>query len=286
MIGIAGRGKSTYGGDRIWWSLEWWLSRGYMAPTYEEANALPALPFEVWDPAKTGDAFTEDSGQGLLIPPSASHRERVKYASEYVHLMSMTDQWLSPPTVIDPARRALGGTITTDPASCAEANSWINAEIWYSVDHSGLHRDHPWRGTAWINPPYGRGESSAGAFVDRLVAEMKARNVTAAITCLNLNSASSQWFDPVWEHAAVHLIWRGRINFIKPAGDADSSPSKGTILSYFGPDPSAFSREFERYGTLLYRPGRSLDAGPVRALRLAGVPGPVLGEGLGGDRCS
>jgi hypothetical protein len=244
------RGSSTYGGQRIWGYVEWLTARGYVAPELKAAETLPALPFEVWCPEKSGDAFTEASGQTVLVA-AETPRERVKYASSLVHLMSKTDQWLTPPPVIDAARRALGGRITTDPASCLQANSWIQAENWYSIDFDGLHPDHPWRGTVWLNPPYGRGDHSAGAFATRLVDELKRETVTAAITCLNVNSVGSLWFGNVWDHAAIHLVWRGRIDFIKPAGEEDSSPSKGTILSYFGSDPGAFIREFGQFGQLV-----------------------------------
>ncbi len=247
---VPGRGKSVFRGDRVWDYVEWLVSRGYAATTLADADKLPGLPYEVWCPEKTGDAFVDASGQGMLIPVS-SRRERVEYASSLVHLMSKSDQWLTPPRIIDAARRALGGSITTDPASCMQANAWIQAQAWYSIDFDGLHPEHPWRGTVWLNPPYGRGDHSAGAFATRLVAELKAGNVTAAITCLNVNSIGSLWFGNVWDHAAVHLIWRGRIDFVKPAGEDDSAPSKGTILSYFGPDPGAFQREFSQSGVLI-----------------------------------
>jgi DNA N-6-adenine-methyltransferase (Dam) len=258
---IPGRGKSTYGGDRIWEYIEWLLARGYAARTYKEADNLAALPYEVWCPEKTGDAFTEPNGQGLLVG-GLTRRERVEFASSLVHLMSKSDQWLTPAQVIDAARRALGGRITTDPASCMQADAWIDADTWYSIDHDGLHPDHPWHGTVWLNPPYGRGDHSAGAFIARLVAELQAGTVTAAITCLNVNSIGSLWFRNVWDHAAVHLVWRGRIDFIKPAGDDDSSPSKGTILSYFGPDPDAFRREFSQFGELVQRLPATLEVAP------------------------
>jgi hypothetical protein len=244
------RGSSTYSGDRIWRYVEWLTARGYAARQLADAESLPALPFQVWCPEKSGDAFTEANGQTVLVAADTP-RGRVEYASSLVHLMSKTDQWLTPPHVIDAARRALGGSITTDPASCVQANNWIAAEVWYSVDHDGLHPDHPWRGTVWLNPPYGRGDHSAGAFAARLVDELQAGTVTAAITCLNMNSAGSHWFDSVWNHATAHLVWRGRIDFIKPAGEDDSSPSKGTILSYFGPDRDAFRREFAQFGQLV-----------------------------------
>jgi hypothetical protein len=68
---IPERGSSTYGGDRIWGYVEWLLTRGYAVPTLQDAERLPGLPYEVWRPEKSGDAFTEDSGEfqptGVLI---------------------------------------------------------------------------------------------------------------------------------------------------------------------------------------------------------------------------
>ncbi len=255
---VPGRGKSVFQGNRVWNYVTWLLSRGFAALTYPDAEGLPALPYELWRPENAGDPFTEANGQTVLVAEAASRRERAEHASSLVHLMSKTDQWLTPAPVIAMARRALGGSITTDPASCVQANSWIQAETWYSIDFDGLHIDHPWRGTVWLNPPYGRGDHSAGAFAGRLVAELKTGAVTAAITCLNVNSIGSLWFGSVWDHAAVHLIWRGRIDFVKSAGEDDSSPSKGTILSYFGPDPAAFCREFGQSGVLISRTGREM----------------------------
>ncbi len=266
---VPGRSPSVFKGtDRLWNYIEWLVARGYASATLADADKLPSLPYEVWCPEKSGDAFTEPSGQGLLIP-DGPRRERVEYASSLVHLMSKSDQWLTPPSVIDAARRTLGGSITTDPATCVQANAWIRAENWYTIDFDGLHPDYPWRGTVWLNPPYGRGDHSAGAFARRLVAELKTGAVTAAITCLNVNSIGSLWFGKVWDHAAVHLIWRGRIDFIKPAGEDDSSPSKGTILSYFGPDPDTFCREFAQSGELIERkkaPGVTPGAFPTKPI--------------------
>ena len=41
-------------------------------------------------------------------------------------------------------------------------------------------------------------------------------------------------------------------DFIRPDGEPNgSSPSKGTILSYFGGDPAAFDAQFRDVGTLI-----------------------------------
>jgi len=244
------RGKSTFSGDHIQNYVAWLVSRGYASADRERVEAMPAVPFSVWHPECATDAFVDQDGQAMLEGFYSTPGERVEHASEFVWLQSASDQWYTPPEIIDRARAALGGTIDTDPASCAQANKWIGAGHWYSINVDGLARTHPWSGTVWLNPPYGSGDHSAAAFVRRLVDELRATNVTAAITCLNLNSACANWFDTVWDNAQAHLIYRGRVDFIHPT-ERGSSPSKGTILSYFGPRADLFAQQFGSLGRLI-----------------------------------
>jgi hypothetical protein len=248
------RAASVFSGEPIKQYVEWLVIRGYATTDLDSAEKIPRVPFEVWQPAQAGDPFIEPNGQEVLMDGLPNMRARVARASQFAWLQSRTDQWLTPPSVIELARKALNGHIDTDPASCVEANAWINATWWYSIGQNGLSRTLPWKGNVWLNPPYGTGEQSAKAFAARLVDELRLRNVKAAITCLNLNSASAKWFDLVWSEARVHLIWRGRIDFIPPGGKQDSSPSKGTILSYFGADPHLFAEVFHGHGQLLTAP--------------------------------
>lgn len=243
---------SFYKGKRIFNYVAWLISRGFAATSLEDARLLPVLPFEVWCPEKSGDPFTEQ-GQTNLFTNGLSGHERIKRASELVHLSSISDEWYTPADVAQSATAALGGHIDLDPASCFQANRIIGAKTYYTKEHSGLEPCHPWRGTIWLNPPYGRGDYSAAKFTSRLISEFKAKNVSAAITCLNVNSACSLWFDDIWTNASVHLVWRGRINFAGPT-DISSSPSKGTILSYFGSEEVRFLNVFGARGHAVRTP--------------------------------
>ena len=178
-------------------------------------------------------------------------RTRVAVASSLSWLSSESDDWYTPPDIIEAARIAMGG-IDLDPATSSNAQKIVRAATWYTVAMNGLRTDLPWRGNVWLNPPYGRGESSARAFVDRLVGEYTAGHVTQAITCLNLLSTSAQWFEPVWDHAAEHLVYRGRPNFFQ-VGREGSSPSKGVLLSYFGASPDQFADAFQAMGYVIRR---------------------------------
>ena len=223
--------ESTYQGEAIANYVCWLLMNHYAVASPDKLDSLGAVPYSVWAPRQVGQTFYDirtgqySLGVGAKSPPAT----RISWASKFAELTSLSDDWYTPPHVIELARAAMGG-IDTDPASCAEANTWINARHWYSREMDGLDPRLPWSGRIWLNPPYGRGDSSAAAFLERLLAELKAGNVSCAITCLSLNSASALWFQPVWDAATLHAVWKNRIRFI---GEG-SSPSKGTILSFFG----------------------------------------------------
>lgn len=72
---------------------------------------------------------------------------------------SETNEWHTPAVYVEAARRVLGG-IDLDPASCDEANETVRADTFHTAGDDGL--EHAWKGTVWLNPPYGR---LAGSFV-------------------------------------------------------------------------------------------------------------------------
>lgn len=244
---VPGR-KSVYRGAAVYDYLAWLLGREFAVDDLGDLDKLPRLPFSVWAP-KEHQADEAYGGQMTILaampPPQRPH-----YAHELAHLSSQSDEWFTPAPIIEAARDAMGG-ITTDPASHFDAQRrCVQADVWYSKAQNGLRTDLPWAGNVWLNPPYGRGEGSARAFTDRLVRELETGNVQQAITCLNVASSTALWFAPIWDTAALHLVWRGRPDFWLP-DKAESSPTKGIILSYFGAHPERFSQHFQEHGTLI-----------------------------------
>lgn len=250
--------QSSYRGDEV---DEWifrLLARNIAAPDGETARRAGRLPFEVWAPQAL-EAPSRLDGQKILFDDLAP-RDRIEFASEVAYLSSVSDEWFTPPEIIEMVRRVFGGQIDTDPASHFIAQDIIQATHWYTRDLNGLDPQNLWRGRVWLNPPYGRGEESAAAFIRRLKQELEEETVTEAITCLNVNSTSSNWFQSVWAEAAVHCVWHGRPDFWLPPNLAearrrdgrDSGPSKGIIFSYFGTrSESEFKAVFRRHGQLL-----------------------------------
>lgn len=228
------------------------MEKGYAHPNRAIAKDLPDLPFSAWGPTHIGNGAIEVTGQHSffdMIPV----KERVALLSQQLQNNSLTDEWSTPKDLIDLAVAVLG-RIDTDPATSVAVNSkWIKAKIFYTQYSNGLDRSRPWSGTLWMNPPYGRGDNSAGEFVDRLCHELDAGNVKEALTCLNVASMSSKWFySRIPKRVAAHCVIHGRPNFLPPQGvEAKSSPTKGIAISYFGTDLAKFCGVFERVGQLL-----------------------------------
>lgn len=225
------------------------LARNFATNRLDHIASLPGIPSQALLPNESHDHhYVAPNGQASLlaeIPPL----KRPAFTSTLAHLSSESDEWLTPSEYIEAARRTMG-EITTDPATCPEANTnTVHAEVWYTKNQNGLSL--PWRGCVWLNPPYGRGESSAAAFIAKLLEWLDRGGVQQAVTCLNLNSASALWFNSVWRTAECHVVHMGRIDFRPPSTvrqDGPTTPTKGTIFSYWGDRVDAFKQEFSRYG--------------------------------------
>lgn len=253
---IDGNGNSRYEAcDPLYDYIAWLLDRNFAVRNREDAARLAAVPWAARGPRAWKQPDEAIDGQLTLVAAlPLPARERVRYAaaSGLATKASESDEWFSPESLVEIGRAGMG-SIDTDPASHPDANArYIHARIWYTKAQNGLRTDLPWVGNTWVNPPYGRGEGAAAAFVQRLIRELAGGSVTQAVTCLNSDSMTSHWFDPVWANAAVHLVVRGRPNFWRP-GENGASPTKGTVLSYFGPRVDAFIEASRPYGNVIRR---------------------------------
>lgn len=173
-----------------------------------------------------------------------AYRKRAASKNVAALRMTETNEWYTPPDLIDKARRVLGG-FDLDPASCDEANEVVQAGRYLTETDDGLA--HDWHGRVWLNPPYGR---IAGKFVEHLTAQREAGNVTAAVILVNAHSTDARWFWPLWE--GVLCFTYQRLDFSAGTGRRQGS-THGSVLAYFGPDPDRFAVEFKDVGAIVRR---------------------------------
>ncbi len=153
----------------------------------------------------------------------------------------------TPASIIAAARRTLG-SIDLDPASCPLANKTVKASRILSA--RGL--ETPWSGRVWMNHPFGKKSAKTGhpgnaAWIDKLVSEYEAGNVTAAC-CICFASTSEIWFKPLLTRPQCFLT--PRTNYILPDGSIYRGATKGSVVTYFGDDLARFANEFQSLGVI------------------------------------
>lgn len=159
-------------------------------------------------------------------------------------------EWYTPEAVIDRVVEVLE-TIDLDPCS-NRGDPNIPAAKHYTIDDDGLIR--PWLGKVYMNPPFGK---PIAEWVDRLIAEHEAGNVTEAIAMLP-DSTSAAWFQPLWRFLICFAS--PRITFVDGSGQRDNpSNTHGSAIVYLGDRPERFCRAFEDIGvvTSMYSKSKS-----------------------------
>lgn len=170
------------------------------------------------------------------------------------------DDWYTPGDWLELAREVLE-EIDLDPASSALANRVVRAKRYYDAASDGLSPRKRWRGRLWMNPPYNR----SAAFIERLVAEYVAGNVTEAIVLVN-NSTDSRWGQRLISASSAVLFPAGRISFVDGQGGPSKMPLQGQMLCYLGPWPGLFSAVFGRKGMVVTRFPEVVQQAHARAL--------------------
>jgi hypothetical protein len=152
-------------------------------------------------------------------------------------------EWYTPPVIRAAVVDALGGRVDLDP--CADPGRTFPAARHFTEEDNGLA--HPWVGSVYMNPPYGRGIT---AWTTKLRDELTTGWVTEAVALLPARVDTAWWHD--LDPATVCFI-RGRLKF---SGYECSAPFPSAAV-YFGANHARFRHAFSHLG-LLYA---SLDGG-------------------------
>lgn len=196
---------------------------------YQKLAAVPAPAFEkyVAEQKATGERITSTGARNAAVVRTLGSSE--------------SDEWYTPASYTDAARRVMGD-IDLDPASCASANEQIKARRIYTIHDDGLAQE--WRGRVFMNPPFSR----SAAFVDRLLREYDAGNVSQAII-LCAARAETRWFHPLFDHTICFPDHR--VKFWAPG--RVPAPPFTPAFAYLGSDVQKFAGEFSRFGSVVRR---------------------------------
>jgi hypothetical protein len=156
------------------------------------------------------------------------------------------------PTEYVEAVRAVLGAIDLDPATTATAQATVRATRIFTEADNGLERE--WWGRVFLNPPYHR--ELAPKFIDKLIEEIRARRVAAAILLTN-NCTDTEWFIAAARICTSICFTSGRIKFTTPHRD-EVEPTQGQAFFYCGNDATRFEDVFCLLG-FCFRPSRQFE---------------------------
>jgi hypothetical protein len=163
-------------------------------------------------------------------------------ASQLINQTSGDVEIYTPSNIIEAARTCMGG-IDLDPASSALANERVKARMFFDEKADGRYAG--WCGRVWLNHPFSREWNKV--WVSKAIHEYKERRVEA-LCMICFASTSEAWFRPLLRYPQCFLS--PRTNYLRPDGTIYRGVTKGSVVTYMGPDLDAFARAFAPLGEI------------------------------------
>ena len=156
-------------------------------------------------------------------------------AAQLINQDSGKTEYYTPPNITGAAYTVMGG-IDLDPASSWRANKMVGATSYY--DRHAIWRE--WKGRVWMNHPFSRKNNKL--WIWRLVQAYKRGYVTQAC-CITYAATSEKWFRPLLDFPQCYLY--KRTNYLLPDGTVKRGVTKGSVVTYLGPNVARFRQVFE-----------------------------------------
>lgn len=164
-------------------------------------------------------------------------------AATLINQTSGDVEYYTDPRILEAARRVMGG-IELDPASCYAANENVKADRIFTIADDGLKQE--WRArTVWLNWPFGRVQNPL--WVRKLNDEW-ARCNYQQLCCITYACTSELWFQPLLRRLQCFLS--PRTNYYLPDGTIKKGVTKGSVVTYLGPNETAFRQHFKAFGVV------------------------------------
>ena len=130
-------------------------------------------------------------------------------------MSSATDMWATPQQFFDALRKEFAFTVDV----CA-VNDNAKCPNYFTPEQDGLQQD--WRGTCWMNPPYGR---QIGKWVQKAYESSQAG---ATVVCLLPARTDTAWWHDYCAKGEVRFV-RGRLKF---GGSKNSAPFPSAVVIF------------------------------------------------------
>lgn len=175
-------------------------------------------------------------------------------AAVSINQTRISSEWYTPTEFTEAAREVMSG-IELDPASCAEANEYVKASRYFTIENDG--RLHKWVAeSVYLNPPGGpKGRSGQEEWFGYAEREYRAGNAKQIVFCMfNSSGTQTHWFQRALGNYPICLP-AYRIQFIAPRGkyteDKKDQPVHGNAFIYLGGNNTRFIEVFSRFGKVI-----------------------------------
>ena len=176
--------------------------------------------------------------------PSPNHIEIVNYTQK-------SADWWTPPWLIALCRTALGGHIDLDPASCPEANRYIQADKIYTKQDNGLAQ--PWTArTLFLNPPSQKDDPLAQPMLwaERLDL-FHANGMVGAATLIVKSNLGYNWYENLYQRYWVCHLRKLPSFLLDGVYRPDKKAKKGVSIFFMGIPPSLLYDLFSPHGRVV-----------------------------------
>ncbi len=164
-------------------------------------------------------------------------------AETLINQTSGAVEYYTPVEIIEAATECMG-FIHLDPASCETANMIVRAGRYFTKADDGLSKS--WEAeTLWMNHPFGRGLNEK--WISKLMREWQGNAFTQAC-CITYACTSENWFRPLLRFPQCFI--HGRTNYRLPSGEIFKGNTKGSVVTYLGPNVRRFAQSFRNIGTV------------------------------------
>lgn len=163
---------------------------------------------------------------------------------------SETEEWFTPPHIIELVKAVFGGRINLDPASCREANVYVDAISFYDKEDDGLKQ--PWFAKVFLNPPFGKEgtKSLAGIWLETMYEKYLAGEFREGIA-LTHTRPGYEWYESMIREVPICQT-REKISFISSTGKKGSGSKTSQTFFYFGSNYDRFYEVFSPYGRVIH----------------------------------
>lgn len=185
--------------------------------------------------------------------------------AQLINQTSVEVDYYTDPRITAAAREVMG-SIDLDPASSSLANKSVKAIRWYGPDDNSLERH--WDGNIWLNHPFGRREEPCqadckkrhkhhaikffgnAAWIKKLMQELRADHLHQSLN-ITYACTSEAWFQPLLDFPQCFLS--PRTNYYLPDGTIKKGVTKGSVVTYLGPNVDRFAAIFQQFGKIKIR---------------------------------